>query len=282
MRTFYVDSIKCQTTGDILLTLWNEVENDNGKIYGMSPSQMPGDTQILETGFSGRAIPGFPSYFWISPEHSVFASIKFDHSVHGKQSLDRYINGFLSNKSVYRVFDEDNCVIGFSENGQAVEGCEKIHPRFSSKIKKNNMLEAELLANISKIRKFVKKESLLYGTEDDRVLIERVFSNLLNNAPVFVQSKDIIHEIAFEPSESQLRRIIANFYENEDENLKNVGFVYNTGKRVMLKGINVSFKYNLDVVRFDAHVINVENMLAAIQSSRAELLSEMENPISTQ
>ncbi len=50
----------------------------------------------------------------------------------------------------------------------------------------------------------------------------------------------------------------------------------------MLKGINVSFKYNLDVVRFDAHVINVENMLAAIQSSRAELLSEMENPISTQ
>lgn len=91
-----------------------------------------------------------------------------------------------------------------------------------------------------------------------------------------------MHEIAFEPSESQLRRIIANFYENEDENLKNVGFVYNTGKRVMLKGINVSFKYNLDVVRFDAHVINVENMLAAIQSSRAELLSEMENPISTQ
>lgn len=193
MRTFYVDSIKCQTTGDILLTLWNEVENDNGKIYGMSPSQMPGDTQILETGFSGRAIPGFPSYFWISPEHSVFASIKFDHSVHGKQSLDRYINGFLSNKSVYRVFDEDNYVIGFSENGQAAEGCEKIHPRFSSKIKKNNMLEAELLANISKIRKLVKKESLLYGTEDDRVLIERVFSNLLDNAPVFVQSKDIMH-----------------------------------------------------------------------------------------
>lgn len=50
----------------------------------------------------------------------------------------------------------------------------------------------------------------------------------------------------------------------------------------MLKGINVSFKFNLDVTKFEAHVINVEALLKAVRLSRVELLAEMENPISTQ
>ncbi|MDD9180737.1 MULTISPECIES: hypothetical protein [Aliivibrio] len=282
MRTFYVDSATCPVTNDIFLTLWNEVENDNGKIYGMAPNKKPGNTEILETGFDGLAIPGFPSYFWFSPENNVFASIKFDHSTSGKKNLELYMNGFLSNKSPYRVFNEEDVVIGYSQDGKYAKGCDKNHPRFLAKKRKNNKLEAELLANLSNIRKFVKKESLLYSTPDDRQLIERVFSRLLDNPPAFSKSKDIMHEVAFEPSAGQLKKIISNFYDNEDETLKNAGFIYNTGKRVMLKGINVSFKFNLDVTKFEAHVINVEALLKAVRLSRVELLAEMENPISTQ
>ncbi|EGR4199720.1 TPA: hypothetical protein ACGUMO_004376 [Vibrio vulnificus] len=279
MRAFYVDAKKHDATGDYVLTLWNEVQNDDGKIYGVRPNQLPGNTEILQTGFDGAAIPGFPSYYWFISKLNLFASIKFDHSIQGKQQLDRYLDGFLCNKSPYRVLDEDDSIVGYTENAKYEAGCDKNYPRFIAKVVKNNQLEAELLANISQIRKFVRKESLLYSSSDDRTVIERMFSSLLVNTPSFMQSREITQEIAFQPSENQLRNIIQNYYENENDSLKNVGFVYSSGKRVMLNGVRVAFKYDLEVVRYNDHVINVENMMAALQIAREDLLAQIENPI---
>lgn len=279
MRAFYIDALKHSSTGDYVVTLWNEVQNDDGKIYGVRPNQLPGDTEIMQTGFDGAAIPGFPSYYWFISELNLFACIKFDHSMQGKLQLDRYFDGFLANKAPYRVFDEDKSVIGYTENGEYEEGCDKNYPRFVAKVAKNNQLEAELLANLSQIRKFVRKESLLYSSDDDRPVIERVFSSLLGNTPSFTQSREITQEIAFQPTERQLRNIIQNYYENENDSLKNVGFVYSGGKRVMLNGVRVAFKYDLEVVRYNDHVINVENMMSALQTAREDLLAQIENPI---
>lgn len=277
-NTYFCNWHKNEVNGDSVLILWNEVPNDNGVIYGMNPMDAPGNTSMLTTGFgSTPAIPGFPSYFWFVPEQNVFATIRFNHSVHGKVNLDHYLNGFLANKSIYRVLDQDETVVGYSLNGQATENSSKIYSKFHALGRKQEELEAELITNLHKIRKIVKRETLTYTVEDDRRTLERVFSGLLGNTPIFNQTRNIAHELQFEPSELELRQIIRNFSElNSSSAIKNAGFVYNNGKRIMLSGTSVAFPAEIDAQREENQIITPQILLAAITSHRQDYLRPLD------
>ena len=130
-NTYFCDWHRNAINDDSVLILWNEVANDNGVIYGMQPTQLPGATEMLTTGFGNTpAIPGFPSYFWFVPNESVFATIRFNHSVQGKKNLDYYLNGFLENKAPYRILDEEETVVGFSPTGLPTEQSSKLYSKF--------------------------------------------------------------------------------------------------------------------------------------------------------
>lgn len=279
-NTYFCDWHKNEINGDSLLILWNEVPNDNGVIYGMAPMEQPGNTAMLTTGFGDTpAIPGFPSYFWFVPEKNVFATIRFAHSVQGKSNLDHYLNGFLANKSPYRVLNDEAEVIGYSPDGRPNQNSARTHSKFYALGRKQEELEAELLTNINKIRKIVKKETLSYTVEDDRRSLERVFSGLLGNTPTFNQPRSILHELQFEPSEAQLRQIISNYAElNSASSIRNAGFVYNNGKRIMLSGVSVAFSAEIDARRDDNQIITPQNLLAAITVQRQDLLRPLDQP----
>ena len=190
LSTYFCGWSQNPTTQDSLLVLWNQTPNDDGVIYGMNPQSPPGETSMLTTDFGDTpAIPGAPSYIWFVPGKNVFATIRFTHSVQGKVNLDHYLNGYLQNKSAYRVEDADGKVIGYSQNGRATENSARLHPKFEAYGRKQEELEAELLVNINKITKIVKRETLLYTIADDRSVFERVFANLLPNTPSFTQSR---------------------------------------------------------------------------------------------
>lgn len=276
LNTYFYSSCQNSQNNDSVLVLWNESPNDNGRLYGINPLDRPGTTtEMLATDFGDiPAIPGAPSYFWFIPERQVFASIRFDHSISGKANLDHYLNGFLANKSPYRVVDTDGQVIGFSPNGQHNEGNPTYYSKFVSKATKQEELEAELLANMHKIRKLIKRENLSYQLPDDRPLIERVFSELLDNTPNFTDTRIITHELQFQPTEIQLRGIINNYNERgTDSSLRNAGFMYNDGKVVMLNGINISMSAELNVNRFDNQIVSPSDLLNVITSNRARFLS---------
>lgn len=276
LNTYFYSASKNSSNNDSVLVLWNESPNDNGVLYGINPLDTPGSTtEMLATDFGGMpAIPGAPSYFWFVPEKKVLASIRFEHSISGKANLDYYLNGYLANKSPYRIIDTDGRVIGFAPDGQASEELPNYYSKFVSKASKQEELEAELLANMHKIRKLIKRETLSYQVPDDRNLVERVFSQLLDNAPDLSDSRIITHEIQFQPTEAQLRGIIRNYNERDsDTSLRNAGFVYNDGKVVMLNGINVSMSIELDLNRFENQIVEPRALLNAITANRGQLLS---------
>lgn len=279
-NTYFCNWHKNEVNGDSILILWNEVPNDNGVIYGMNPMDRPGNTDMLTTGFGNTpAIPGFPSYFWFVPEKNVFATIRFSHSVQGKNNLDCFLNGFLANKSPFRVLNEEGAVIGYSENGQSTDQSSRIHSKFHALGRKQEELEAELLTNLHKIRRIIKRESLEYTVEDDRKTLERVFSGLLGNTPTFNQMRTITHELQFEPTEQQLRQIISNYAElNTASSIRNAGFIYNDGKRVMLNGTSVAFSAEINANREDNQIITPQSLLTAITSQRQDLLRPLDNP----
>lgn len=279
-NTYFCNWHKNEINGDSILILWNEVPNDNGVIYGMNPMERPGSTDMLTTGFgSTPAIPGFPSYFWFVPEKNVFATIRFNHSVQGKKNLDCFLNGFLANKSPYRVINGDDAVIGYSTNGQPTGQSARIYSKFHSLGRKQEELEVELLTNLHRIRRIIKRETLQYTVEDDRKTLERVFSGLLGNTPTFNQARTITHELQFEPTEQQLRQIIINYAElNEADAIRNVGFIYNNGKRVMLNGTSVAFSAEINASREDNQIVTPQALLAAITSQRQDLLRPLDSP----
>ncbi|AEG02861.1 hypothetical protein [Methylomonas methanica] len=279
-NTYFCNWHRNDVNGDSILILWNEVPNDNGVIYGMNPMDRPGNTSMLTTGFGNTpAIPGFPSYFWFVPERNVFATIRFNHSVQGKKNLDHFLNGFLANKSPYRVVDKEGTVVGYSANGQLSERSGRVHSKFHALGRKQEELEAELLTNLHKIRRIIKRETLQYTVEDDRRTLERVFSGLLGNTPTFNQARTISHELQFEPTEQQLRQIINNYAElNSSSSIRNAGFIYNDGKRVMLNGANVAFVAEINTQREENQIVTPQSLLTAITSQRQALLRPLDQP----
>ncbi|MDY0118976.1 MAG: hypothetical protein RBR80_05470, partial [Bacilli bacterium] len=219
------------------------------------------------------------SYFWFIPEKNVFAAIRFTHSVQGKSNLDNYLNGFLANKSPYRVLNNEAKVVGYSADGNPNQHSARTHSKFHALGRKQEELEAELLTNIHKIRKIVKRETLSYTVEDDRKSLERVFSGLLGNTPTFDQPRSILHELQFEPSEPQLRQIISNYAElNSASSIRNAGFVYNNGKRIMLSGVSVAFTAEINAQRDDNQIITPQALLSAITMQRQDLLRPLDQP----
>ncbi len=279
-NTYFCGLASERQFGDHLLTLWAEVPNDNGVIYGMPPLAKPGTVDMLTTGFDvDKAIPGFPCYFWFLPQENAFASIKFEHSLMGKGNLDNYLNGFLANKSPYRVFDEDDTVVGFSPDGKENDDSAKLNPKFYAVGMKYDEIQAELITNINRITKILKREKITYLAPDDRKLIERVFSSLLKNTPASTQERTILHEMDFKPTEAELKGIIKSYNKLESSSpIRNVGFKYSDGKAVWLSGANVTFDIELNVRRKDNHIINPERLLSAIIKRRVEFINKMKTP----
>lgn len=274
LNTYFCGFDKNEITEDCVLVLWNEVANDNGVVYGMNPSSTPGDESMLTTDFGDvPAIPGAPSYFWFIPSINSFATIKFMHSVNGKGNLDRYLNGFMCNKSPCRVLNSDGSVVGFSPNGQETNNSSKVYSKFSAKRKTNKPLEAELLSNLEIITKVVKKEVLQYAVESHRTPLENMFRGILDSTPTLTQDRDIIHELQFKPSESQLRSMFQKYSDlDSDSTIKNIGFVYNNGRRVMLNSIDVNFTVDLIIQRESDKIISADRLLSAITRQREDIL----------
>lgn len=281
LRTFFCDWARDNTEKDSVLILWNEIPNDNGVIYGMSPSKKPGEKSMMTTGFGKiPAIPGFPSYFWFIPERNIFASIVFEHSIQGKGNLDRFLKGYLENRSPYRVKNEKGKVIGYSKDGKESENHEELYAWFKSVTASREGIEKELEANIGRIRRMIKRETLYYQVEDQRKTIERFFSGLTKETPIFNDGRNVNHEIAFKPNINQLREIINNFSESTKTSgsIKNVGFIFNDNTRIMLNGSSASLRYELDLLHNENQILDPKKVLKQLMQNKHSLLKILDDP----
>lgn len=240
----------------------------------MPPLSRPGDTAMLTTEFGTDAIPGMPSYFWFIPQYNLMASIRFQHSIAGKANAEKYLNSYFWNKSPYRLLDAESNVIGFSESGVYEENSERIYPKFTAVTRKNHQLIEFLLSNRQRITRMIKRETLSYQRPDDRSVIERMFSDLLNNPPVFAEDRTVNHVIQFRPTEDQLQQIVDS-YENLGANspVKDIGFILNNNETIMLSGISVSVEEQLQVNRLDNEIISAEVLSNALTRARQRLLN---------
>lgn len=84
-----------QTNGRYLLVTWNEVHNAGNDIPYINRNGEVGGTSFDSTTFDDAHIPGFPAYFWVSPETNEFALVRTPGPGNGHPDLKRFIRGFL-------------------------------------------------------------------------------------------------------------------------------------------------------------------------------------------
>lgn len=274
-RSFFVDSYH-DDNGDVFLAMWNELSNDDGKVFGMSGSQEPGSTNMLERDFDDEtAIPGMISYFWFIPSLGKFSSIKFSHSDHGKSQLDNYFKNYLLFKSDYMVSnaDSDSEGYGYSETGGFSTGCNNVLPQFVAKSTKNESVRQKLITNISRINHIIKEQTYDVSIPDDRTFVEKLMDPILGGLPLETRGvKDVKIRLSYSPSIDEIDEIIAN-YEDRDASLKRVGFkISGENSPVYLDGINVIFDYDFNITRPDNNSIPIAVLAHAVSVHRVALL----------
>lgn len=114
-RTFCYD-IKKSSLNNFLLITWNETASMNSTFPTISGTSKVGEADINFTNLHPDDIPGYPSYFYIMPKENRMASISFDHSLNGKNNLEKYLKEFFSKLSHYVISEQQISLDGEDEH----------------------------------------------------------------------------------------------------------------------------------------------------------------------
>ncbi|MNQ50340.1 hypothetical protein D3C85_642770 [compost metagenome] len=151
--------------GDWLVSLWNEVENDDGQVRYAPSTQPVGAAQAKSHNPGLNMIPGFPSLFWVLPRLKILiAVVPETQRSSGIRQFDEYIRGFIGFFSEYVIRNVNNPLErdGFTSTKKPQGKDErivdpKLHVSYYVHIKRKPGHFDKILDSASDIRKIVKK-----------------------------------------------------------------------------------------------------------------------------
>ncbi|KZL24667.1 hypothetical protein [Pseudovibrio sp. Ad37] len=273
LNTYYCDLSDPDQNEDQVLTLWNEVSNDEGKVLGIQSDQQPGNLDVEETGFRGEnIIPGSPSYYWFIPRESVLATVVFSHSSPEKLSMERYLNGFLRSFSQYKILSERREIIGYGRNQRQ----ENVKPEFRATLSKSDSAADDLVRNVNRITRMVRREKFDFQVPDQREVMERLFDRIVGHVPELNQPRTITQDIQYRPSLEELQEIIRNFEVfDERGEIGDLGFwISESGsqRKVMLSGMSISNSIDLELRRDGTNILAASEVCRALSRQRNQLI----------
>ncbi|EHK8977857.1 hypothetical protein KCU42_004036 [Vibrio vulnificus] len=96
-----------ESKGDYILGLWNRVHASKKGVGSVKKNTTPELAKVNHTKIDSDSIPGFPTYFFISPKNNLIASIKLDLKQSGILAFRSYIRGYLKHFSSHLVDRKD-------------------------------------------------------------------------------------------------------------------------------------------------------------------------------
>ncbi|MCA9040987.1 MAG: hypothetical protein KDA65_11615, partial [Planctomycetaceae bacterium] len=87
----YCFSIRSNSSGDFLLTTWNETESDEGTVASLELTGRVENAAIELIDVPDGYVPGYPAYFWFPNGLNGFATIQFRSRLNGRNNLTHYL-----------------------------------------------------------------------------------------------------------------------------------------------------------------------------------------------
>lgn len=262
-----------------LLTLWNEVPSNDGKVAAINGQALVGRADVSESEIEEGHIPGVATYFWMLPEQGLIASVRFQHPTTGNIPMNRYLTGFLSSFSEHVVLGEPDGpneikIEGYSPDEETPAS--SYRPKFKSEIYRKTGPVDFIVANSSRIRKIKKKDTLQLHIAPDRSFWQKLLemvnldSSRRSELEVKLQYELEINGMTREEIES-----VVNRWRQEDfqDVGTDYGFVLSGDSKVRWLGHeHAKDTFEFEVVRDNAEIVNPVALLAELARRREQLL----------
>ncbi len=148
---------------DYVLTTWNESETADGQFAGVHGDEAAGNAAVDTSAIPKGTIAGFPTYFWLIPEHNLLATVRFENRVNGHMGMNKYLTGYLERFAQWVVVAKDTkdrltCNIKGYRDAHATQPAGDVRPCFLSlPVRKQGEIDL-IKENRHKIRKVIRKD----------------------------------------------------------------------------------------------------------------------------
>ena len=266
---------------DWLLALWNEVPSSNGNVSSITKNSVVGHPEIHKNKIKDNSIPGYPTYFWISPEKNSIAIIKIHKKPSGRAGLNDYISQFLSTKTRYVIEENESgeertnnsIIIGYTDKGDRIPTNSR--PRFEIKQVKSNENRELIISDPSTIKKIIKTTRVSVEDSVKTSIFQRVVGFLQNGKCEKeireFMDRSIRIEIQYTPSEDELRLMI-NSNDQDPGRWNDLGFeVEGRDGIIWMNKSNVKTDFEMESVDEESGIANTNELLEELSSMRSKI-----------
>lgn len=264
-----------------LLIVWNEVPATNSQIASVMANGHVGQAQIHMNNVVAGSIPGFATYFWFLPERGIFANIRFQHAAGGHAALQTYLLGYLERFSEHVVFAPEASGSAFDieiEGYRAIgsDASENLNPRYRSSIYTKPGQHEFLVQNASLITKVLRRTHLELQTGEDLALWQKLWRKVRpTERPATTDPVSLQYEMKASMTPEEVQAIIdASDADTSASAWDDIGFQLT--RESSPRWLNKSYardKFDLDISRENAEIVNIDSLLDAITQKRDVLLT---------
>jgi hypothetical protein len=279
LRTFCFGLVKNPSTGDFLLTTWNETPSTDGNVASVEGSKPVGEAEVSLTELPAGSIPGYATYFWIIPSHNILATIRFQHRLNGHKNVAKYLNEFIAKWTKYVVIADDpevdHNIVGYSISPGAE--VQVLHPIFRSSLHKKPGKLDYLKTQRPIIRKVIRKNKLSHNVQIDVAFWQSLLQKVgLHSVTEIAHDVKVKYEIPYCPSDEELESIITTWDISHNSKWDDIGFELTGESEIYWLSDSISKEtMDLEVRRENAEVVNGESILSSLVHVRSSLIAKL-------
>lgn len=264
---------------DWLLTTWNETESSSGQTASVLGTSSVGNPQVTMRDIPEGGIPGFATYFWIIPSLSLLATVRFQHRLAGKKSMQQYIESYLATCSDHVVYtapdqDTDVQIAGY----QATHGAPARHltPRFATSACRIPSKIDTIRRRIGEIRKVIKKTTLDLNRPEELSQWQALMRTMkISEQGPRPDEVKVRYEVNTPTTEQDLDRMIEQWQQDHSSRRwDDYGFVFRKqSEPIWLSDSIAKGEFELDIARDNIEVVNAESLLRELRRRRDAICS---------
>ncbi|MFZ2168467.1 MAG: hypothetical protein WAW61_02405 [Methylococcaceae bacterium] len=264
--------------GTWLITTWNEIASTDGGVASVQADSNVGNATVHMNGIVEGSIPGYATYFWIIPDRSIFASIRFHHPYTAQKPFRTYINKFMECYARHVVVgtatpESEYPILGYSNTPE--DEPRHYYPRFKTELLKNPGEKQFLLDNINNITKVIRKEELDLSQGETLNLWQRLIRQArLSNPQTSSITPRITYEIPFAPTIDDIENMFSAWEEESESNWDDFGVKLRGSTDIHWVSHALARKeFELNIERLNDEIISAISIINAAIENRQSILA---------
>ncbi|ELS3450675.1 hypothetical protein ACVV7M_002568 [Vibrio vulnificus] len=291
---------KNETTGDIVMTLWQAVGTKNSGVGGAFADESIASTSS-ETLISGSEIDGKeiiwgqPSYYWIIPELNKIASIKLPNSIIDTPVFCQYIKSYVdyrrpceTKKESTRVFSHSKShkeikvkTITYEQQLDENKACALTFKAIARQFKKETA-GTDLVALSENVTHIVYRQIIEKSVKDDRASWVKVFDKISDffgtdsEQPMTSDSSNVELIVEAKPSPKAIQKMLEDYSQEYCEGgWYNIGLKQDgrSGRTIWLNEFVIRDEIFLPSTKSEYYT--AKEVLSAVNQHRARLVNAL-------